>query len=81
MVHLKRPKPKKVDLAQPPGQDSDQPKLERYYIEYVDLSADEAAANEPLRKAVSERRQRGWKLVSLSLALDPRSRATGVRLR
>jgi hypothetical protein len=46
---------------------SNRPPAERYYTEYVDVSTDKAAANEPLRKAMGEKRQRGWSLVSLNV--------------
>ncbi len=48
-------------------QSSDRPEPKRYYIEYVEISSNEAAANEPLRKAIDGKLQRGWKLVSLTV--------------
>ncbi len=53
-------------MAQLPEQDSGQPKPERYYIEYVEVSTDEAAAYEPLRRAINEKLRRGWRLVRVS---------------
>ena len=60
-------------MVQLPQQRSDRPELERYHIEYVEVATDEAAANEPLRKAISEKLRRGWKLVSLTVARVDRS--------
>ena len=53
-------------MAQSQDQDSDQPQPERYYIEYVEIYTDEAAANEPLREAINEKLRRGWRMVSMS---------------
>ena len=54
-------------MAQLQGRGFDQPKPERYYIEYVEVSTDEAASNGPLRKAINEKLQQGWKLVSITM--------------
>ena len=54
-------------MAQLAHQHSEESEPERYYLEYVEVSTDEAAANEPLRRAVDEKLQRGWKLVSLTV--------------
>ncbi len=54
-------------MVQLQQQSSDWPEPERYYIEYVEVSPDEAATNEPLREAISEKLRRGWKLVSLTV--------------
>jgi hypothetical protein len=66
MVYLQRPKTKKVVVAQLHEQDSDQPKSVRYHIEYVDMSTDEAAANESLRKSINEKLRWGWRLLRVS---------------
>lgn len=42
---------------------------DHYYIEYVQVSTDEAAANEPLRDAINQKTQQGWRL--LSMTRDP----------
>ena len=44
-----------------------QPPTERYYTEYVEVSTDNAATSDPLLKALGEKRQRGWSLVSLNV--------------
>ena len=46
---------------------SERPEPQRYYIEYVEVSTDKAAANEALRKAMNEKLRRDWKLVSLTV--------------
>ncbi len=60
-------------MVQLAHQRSDRPERERYYIEYIEVSTDEAAANEALREAISEKLRRGWKLVSLTVARVDRS--------
>lgn len=54
-------------MANEQAEPFNQPPAERYYTEYVDVSTDKAASNEFLRKAMSEKRQRGWSLVSLNV--------------
>src|SRR3712207_1450488 len=57
MVYLQRLKMKKVVVAQLHEQDSDQPKFARVYIEYVEVSTDEVAANGSLRRRVRSRKR------------------------
>ncbi len=56
-------------MAQLEEQHSNDPKPERYYIEYVELSTEKASANEPLREAINGKMRRGWRL--LRVTRDP----------
>ncbi len=50
------------------GRDSNQPRAERYYVEYVEVSTDEGATNKALRKAIAEKQRWGWTLATMTRA-------------
>jgi hypothetical protein len=44
-----------------------QPPAERYYTEYVEVSTEEGATNDSLRKALGEKQRWGWQLVTFTV--------------
>ncbi len=52
-------------MANDQEKSSNRQPAERYYTEYVKVSTEKAATSDLLLKALGEKRQRGWTLVSL----------------